>query len=168
MTPQALIACAFVISLCALSLIDLKTMRLPDYLTLPTILICIIFNGVSSNHFISLNHSIAASIIGFTLLWGINKIYFIFTHQHGVGMGDAKLLAAIGALLGIHAAFTALFLASLMGLLGGLIWLKWHRLKLRQAFPFGPYLSVAGIFLVLNYFFNFQLVNTLPIFSYAK
>ena len=168
MNPQIWIACAFTLSFTALSIIDLKTMRLPDYLTLPTIFICILFNSFSSHQFISSTNSIIGSIIGFTLLWGVDRIYFICTNKHGIGMGDGKLLAGVGALLGIHAVFTTLFLASFMGLLGGLIWLKWNRLKLHQSFPFGPYLSIAGVFLVFHYFFNFQFINSFLIFPYAK
>jgi len=63
----------------------------------------------------------------------------------GVGMGDAKLLAALGAWLGAGALPEILLIASLTGLVGGLIWLKWHRSKISHAFPFGPFLAFAGI-----------------------
>jgi leader peptidase (prepilin peptidase)/N-methyltransferase len=60
-------------------------------------------------------------------------------------MGDAKLLAALGAWLGWSTLPSILLMASVTGVLGGIIWLKLRRDHLREAFPFGPFLVIAGI-----------------------
>jgi prepilin signal peptidase PulO-like enzyme (type II secretory pathway) len=60
-------------------------------------------------------------------------------------MGDAKLLAALGSWLGWEVLPSTLLIASITGLLGGIVWLKWHQHKLGNAFPFGPFLAFAGI-----------------------
>lgn len=60
-------------------------------------------------------------------------------------MGDAKLLAALGAWLGWFALPEILLMASLTGLIGGFIWLQWNKQNHRSAFPFGPFLAIAGI-----------------------
>lgn len=60
-------------------------------------------------------------------------------------MGDAKLLAALGAWLGWVALPGILLIASILGLIGGLIWLQWNKQDHRAAFPFGPFLAFAGI-----------------------
>jgi leader peptidase (prepilin peptidase)/N-methyltransferase len=65
--------------------------------------------------------------------------------QDGIGMGDAKLLAALGAWLGWTVLPSLLLIASLAGIVGGLIYLQWKRQNARNAFPFGPFLVFAGI-----------------------
>ncbi len=60
-------------------------------------------------------------------------------------MGDAKLLAALGAWLGWQPLPSILLIASLAGLIGGVVWLAWNKQNHRTAFPFGPFLAIAGI-----------------------
>jgi len=75
----------------------------------------------------------------------MNFVYRALKKQNGIGMGDAKLLAGLGAWLGASALPMVLLVASLTGLIGGLIWLKWQRSQINQVFPFGPFLAFAGI-----------------------
>ena len=67
------------------------------------------------------------------------------TTQHGIGLGDAKLLSALGAWHGISALPNILLVASISGVLGGLLWLRFQKQTIRSAFPFGPFLAFAGI-----------------------
>ena len=60
-------------------------------------------------------------------------------------MGDAKLLAALGAWFGWYTLPSILLVASVSGLIGGLVWLQWKKQNHRSAFPFGPFLAIAGI-----------------------
>jgi leader peptidase (prepilin peptidase)/N-methyltransferase len=84
-------------------------------------------------------------IFGYAFLWGLNFIYYWAKKQHGIGMGDAKLLAALGAWLGASALPEILLISSISGLIGGLIWLRLQEQSIRSAFPFGPFIAIAGI-----------------------
>ena len=128
-----------------LAYIDLRTFRLPDAITLPLILSGLLFNGFSGKGLASLQDSAIGAILGYTSLWLLNLIYRLTKKQDGIGMGDAKLLAALGAWLGCLALPEILLMASLTGLIGGFIWLQWNKQNHHSAFPFGPFLSIAGI-----------------------
>lgn len=124
---------------------DLRTFRLPDVITLPLILLGLLFNGFSNQRFISSQDAIIGAILGYSCLWLLNLLYRMVKKQDGIGMGDAKLLAALGAWLGWFALPSILLMASLTGLIGGIIWLQWNKQNHRSAFPFGPFLAIAGI-----------------------
>ncbi len=134
-----------VLLLIYLAYIDLTSFRLPNALTIPLIFSGLGFNFLASQGFTDPFHALLGSIFGYGLLWVMNFIYRVLKKHDGVGMGDAKLLAALGAWLGAGALPEILLIASLTGLVGGLIWLKWHRSKISHAFPFGPFLAFAGI-----------------------
>jgi len=134
-----------VLLLIYLAYIDLTSFRLPNALTIPLIFSGLGFNFLASQGFTDPFYALLGSIFGYGLLWVMNFIYRVLKKHDGVGMGDAKLLAALGAWLGAGALPEILLIASLTGLVGGLIWLKWHRSKISHAFPFGPFLAFAGI-----------------------
>jgi prepilin signal peptidase PulO-like enzyme (type II secretory pathway) len=134
-----------VLLLIYLAYIDLTSFRLPNALTIPLIFSGLGFNFLASQGFTDPFHALLGGIFGYGLLWVMNFIYRVLKKRNGVGMGDAKLLAALGAWLGAGALPEILLIASLTGLVGGLIWLKWHRSKISHAFPFGPFLAFAGI-----------------------
>ena len=128
-----------------LAYIDLRTFRLPDVITLPLILAGLLVSGLSNQGFVSFQDSAIGSTLGYLSLWLLNSLYRFAKQQDGIGMGDAKLLAALGAWLGWFALPGILLIASLTGLIGGLIWLRWNKQNHRAAFPFGPFLAIAGI-----------------------
>jgi leader peptidase (prepilin peptidase)/N-methyltransferase len=128
-----------------LAYFDLRTFRLPDVITLPLILLGLLFNGLSNESLISFQDSIIGAILGYAGLWLLNLLYRIAKKQDGIGMGDAKLLAALGAWLGWFTLPSILLIASLSGLIGGILWLQWNKQNHRSAFPFGPFLAIAGI-----------------------
>ena len=134
-----------VLTLMYLAYIDLRTFRIPDVITLPLILAGLFFNCLSEKGMVSFQDSVIGAILGYTSLWLLNLLYRLTKKQDGIGMGDAKLLAALGAWLGWLALPGVLLIASLAGLIGGLIWLQWHQQNHRSAFPFGPFLAIAGI-----------------------
>ena len=78
---------------------DLRTFRLPDVITLPLILLGLLFNSLSNQRFISFQDAIIGAILGYSCLWLLNLLYRTVKKQDGIGMGDAKLLAALGAWL---------------------------------------------------------------------
>ena len=128
-----------------LAYIDLRTFRLPDVITFPLILSGLMFSGLFKLGFISFQDSAIGAAVGYTSLWLLNLLYRLVKKQDGIGMGDAKLLAALGAWFGWYALPSILLMASLSGLIGGFIWLQWNKQSHRSAFPFGPFLAIAGI-----------------------
>jgi leader peptidase (prepilin peptidase)/N-methyltransferase len=146
-TPNTLdlIRSLLILILLYLSYIDLRSFRLPDFVTLPLILIGILFNLLSSVGFTDAASAITGAVLGYGSLWLLNRLYRLSKKQDGIGMGDAKLLAALGAWLGWAALPSILLIASASGLIGGLIYLKWRKKSTHHAFPFGPFLAFAGI-----------------------
>ena len=128
-----------------LAYIDLRTFRLPDAITLPLILFGLLFSGFSHLGFVSFQDSVIGATLGYSFLWLLNSLYRLVKQRDGIGMGDAKLLAALGAWLGWFALPGILLVACLTGLIGGFIWLQWNKQHHRSAFPFGPFLAFAGI-----------------------
>jgi len=140
-----LIRVLLIVILLYLSYVDLRSFRLPDSITLPLIIAGIVFNFLSPSHYVDVTDSIIGSLIGYGSLWLLNYLYHLIKQQDGIGMGDAKLLAALGAWLGWSALPSILLIASISGLIGGIIYLKWRQHSSQHAFPFGPFLAFAGI-----------------------
>ena len=140
-----LIRIFLILILAYLAYVDLRTFRLPDLFTLPLIFIGLCFNGFSSLRFVNLETSILGALLGYLLLWLLNRLYRHLKKQDGIGMGDAKLLSALGAWLGWSALPGILLLASLFGIIGGMLWLKLNKQNHGSPFPFGPFLIFAGI-----------------------
>ena len=125
--------------------VDLRSFRLPDFITLPLIIVGLLFNFLSPSSFVDITDSIAGALIGYGSLWLLNCLYRLAKRQDGIGMGDAKLLAALGAWLGWAALPSILLIASISGFIGGIIYLKWRQQSSHHPFPFGPFLAFAGI-----------------------
>lgn len=140
-----LVRILLILILAYLAYVDLRTFRLPDAITIPLIILGMYFNSFPSIQFVALSDSILGALVGYSLLWLLNRLYRHFKKQDGMGMGDAKLLAALGAWLGWGALPSILFLASVTGLIGGMVWLKLNKQSPGSAFPFGPFLVIAGI-----------------------
>jgi len=136
---------ALILALVYLAYVDLRSFRLPDVITLTLIFSGLLVSGFSNLGFISFQDSVIGAILGYSFLWLLNSLYRLTKQRDGIGTGDAKLLAALGAWLGWFALPSILLMASLTGLIGGLIWLQWHKQNHHSAFPFGPFLAIAGI-----------------------
>jgi prepilin signal peptidase PulO-like enzyme (type II secretory pathway) len=128
-----------------LAYIDWHTFRLPNAITLPLIILGITFSWLSDLRLTTLSSAFAGAFLGYMSLWTLNASYRLLKNRNGIGMGDAKLLSALGAWLGWGALPNILLIASAAGIMGGIIWLKWRGHQLQQAFPFGPFLAIAGI-----------------------
>ena len=148
MDPKAsiwIVKALLILALIYLAYIDWRTFRLPNAITLPMIFLGIAFNVISDTRFTNPSNALIGACIGFGSLWILNSSYRLLKGHNGIGMGDAKLLAALGAWLGWSALPSILLTASLTGLVGGIIWLKWRNFQLQEAFPFGPFIVIAGI-----------------------
>ncbi|WP_128113040.1 prepilin peptidase [Polynucleobacter necessarius] len=128
-----------------LAYVDLRSFRLPDAITIPLAICGLCFNALARHPFTDLQNAVLGAILGYTFLWLINYLYRLAQNKDGIGMGDAKLLCALGAWLGWMALPGVLFMASIAGLVGGFIWLYWNKKGYQRAFPFGPFLAFAGI-----------------------
>jgi leader peptidase (prepilin peptidase) / N-methyltransferase len=132
------------------SFIDFKDFILPDWLTLPLIMSGVLFNHFSATSFCSTTASLLGVVIGYGLIRIVDECYFKLKKQHGIGQGDAKLLAAIGAILGWQAIFPILCCAAILGVLVGLILIRFKRFTLQHQIPFGPFLSLFACAFILE------------------
>ncbi|MFM5135479.1 prepilin peptidase [Aeromonas rivipollensis] len=128
--------------LVALTFIDLDKMLLPDQLTLPLLWGGLLFNLVGG--LVPLADAVIGAMAGYLVLWSLYWAFKLLTGKEGMGYGDFKLLAALGAWLGWQALPIVLLLSSLVGaIIGiGLILLRNHHQG--KPIPFGPYLAIAG------------------------
>ncbi|MBL0570723.1 A24 family peptidase [Aeromonas hydrophila subsp. hydrophila] len=128
--------------LVALTFIDLDKMLLPDQLTLPLLWGGLLFNLTGG--FVPLTDAVIGAMAGYLVLWSLYWAFKLLTGKEGMGYGDFKLLAALGAWLGWQAQPIVLLLSSLVGaFIGiGLILLRNHHQN--KPIPFGPYLAIAG------------------------
>jgi leader peptidase (prepilin peptidase)/N-methyltransferase len=144
----AWVACVYGWTLLALAWIDLRTMILPDVLTLPLLAFGLAATGISMPDALP-DHLLAAGLGSLSLAavaWGYRR----FRGRDGLGMGDAKLLAAIGAFLGLNLLPLALLLAACTGLAAaGAAALAGRRMTAATAIPFGPFLALSGWLLFL-------------------
>lgn len=138
--------------LLALSLIDARHKLLPDVLTLPLLGLGLAFNCLG--FFVPLGEAALGAAGGYLFFFGFNRIFFACTGRHGMGGGDFKLLALLGAWGGWRFLPVLILLASAAALLIHLS-LRFIARRLRSRpvekdFPFGPYLAAAGWFLLLQ------------------
>ena len=88
--------------------------------------------------------AILGASIGYALLWIIAKLYYYIRHQEGMGYGDFKMLAVIGAWIGFNAILNTLIIATILGLIVGILQICIKRANLKSALPFGPFLAIGG------------------------
>jgi prepilin signal peptidase PulO-like enzyme (type II secretory pathway) len=135
--------------LIALTVIDIRSFRLPDALTLPLTVLGIGFAQVLG--WASWADRAIAAAVGFLVLFVVRGVYYRVRGRHGLGLGDAKLFAAAGAWTGIEGLAGVLLSGCILALMcvGGLA-MTGRQVSARVAFPFGPFLA-AGIWLVWLY-----------------
>ena len=145
MLIDTLLRSGLILVLIYLAWVDLRTFLLPNKVTYPLVALGLFFNTLTPYALCDLQAAWLGALIGYFALYLINRIYRQFRRQDGLGMGDAKLLAALGSWLGIGSLPLILLVASLLGIIGGLLWLRHHKLSSGHVFPFGPFLGIAGI-----------------------
>ena len=141
-TIQTIFAIFFTWALIALTVIDYDHQLLPDNITLPLLWLGIICNMFGI--FTDIYSSLFGAIFGYLVLWTVYVSFKLVTGKEGMGHGDFKLLAMLGAWLGWQMLPLIIILSSLMGSVvgGGLILFRAHNKS--QPIPFGPYLALAG------------------------
>ena len=143
-----LAALLFVFALVALTFIDADTTLLPDSLTLPLLWLGLLLNVNES--FVPLREAVIGAAAGYLILWSIYWLFKLATGKEGMGYGDFKLLAALGAWLGWKMLLPILLLSSVVGAVVGIVLLILARRGREVPIPFGPYLAAAG-FIALIY-----------------
>lgn len=146
-TPIAVCGMALVAALVALAWIDAETGLLPDLLTLPLVWLGLLVNLHGA--LAPLTQAVLGAVAGYLFLWLIFHAFRLVTGREGMGHGDFKLMAALGAWFGLAAAPSLLLGASLAGVTVGLALRLSGRLGRWQALPFGPYLAAGGILMLL-------------------
>jgi len=129
-------------TLLLLAIIDLECGLLPDGLTLPLLWAGLLFNLWFQR--VPLAEAVLGAAVGYVALWLLFWLFYLGSGREGLGYGDFKLLAAMGAWLGVSALPQVLLLSALTGLLAGGILMLLGRMQRNEALPFGPFLAFSG------------------------
>ena len=140
--PAAAGAMALSGALVALAFIDLDHQYLPDEITLPWLWAGLLLNV--GNTFVSLQEAVIGAAAGYLVLWSVYRIFKAVTGKEGMGYGDFKLLAMLGAWLGWGALPGVILISSVIGAATGLTLIALGRHRREKPIPFGPYLAGAG------------------------
>jgi len=130
-------------ALIALTFIDFDTQLLPDSITLPLLWLGLAFNLAGT--YTTLEQAVIGAMAGYLLLWSIFWLFKLATGKEGMGYGDFKLLAALGAWLGWQSLPAVILLSSLVGAIVGICLIVLARHGRNVPIPFGPYLAAAGL-----------------------
>jgi leader peptidase (prepilin peptidase)/N-methyltransferase len=143
----ALGALCFLWSLIALAFIDIDTQLLPDSITLPLLWTGLLFNLFGT--FTNLDAAVIGAVAGYLILWTVYWLFKLLTGKEGMGFGDFKLLAAIGAWLGWKVLPAVILLSAGAGAAIGIVLILAARHGRGTPIPFGPYLALGGLVAML-------------------
>lgn len=138
-----LLALIFIWALIALTFIDFDTQLLPDSITLPLLWLGLLFNLYGG--FTTLPSAVIGAAAGYLSLWSVYWAFKLVTGKEGMGYGDFKLLAALGAWMGWQMLPAIILLSSLVGAVVGIVLIILARRGKDVPMPFGPYLAGAGL-----------------------
>jgi leader peptidase (prepilin peptidase)/N-methyltransferase len=147
-------AMVFTAFLMSMSGIDLRTQLLPDALTLPLMWLGLI--AASDHLYLAAKPALIGAAVGYASLWSVWWLFKQLTGKEGMGHGDFKLLAAIGAWTGLRGILPTILIASLVGAIVGSVWLALKGRDRATPIPFGPYLAVGGW---IVFFWGEQLID---------
>ena len=147
--PATLLWCAWGAALLALALIDWDTTVLPDSITLPLLWAGLVASGLGWLPGLTLAQALWGAAAGYLSLWSVYWLFKLATGKEGMGYGDFKLLAALGAWLGWQAILPIVLMASVIGAVVGLMMKATGSLREGRFVPFGPFLAGGGLAVVL-------------------
>jgi leader peptidase (prepilin peptidase)/N-methyltransferase len=136
-------ALVFIAAMIALTFIDFDTQLLPDDITLPLVWAGLLIN--INGTFATLSHAVIGAAAGYLILWLVYWAFKLATGKEGMGYGDFKLLAAIGAWFGWQMLPLTILLSSFVGAIVGIALIVLARHGRNVPIPFGPYLATAGV-----------------------
>ena len=143
-TSSALAWCGFSAALLALALIDWDTTLLPDDITLPLLWAGLVIAALGLNPGLKLHDALWGTAFGYVSLWGVYWAFKLITGKEGMGYGDFKLFAALGAWFGWTALVPIILMASVIGAVVGITMKFTSGLREGGYVPFGPFLAGAG------------------------
>jgi leader peptidase (prepilin peptidase) / N-methyltransferase len=146
-TMKTVGALLFTWAIIALAFIDLDTFFLPDDITLPLVWAGLLFNLTGT--YVDITSAVIGAAAGYLVLWTIFWVFKLTTGKEGMGYGDFKLLAAIGAWLGWKMLPLVILLSSFVGAIVGIALIVFARRGRNVPIPFGPYLAIAGLIALL-------------------
>jgi leader peptidase (prepilin peptidase) / N-methyltransferase len=147
--PSTLMWCAVGAVLLTLALIDWDTTVLPDALNLPLMWAGLIAAALGWLPTLTLAQSLWGAVVGYLSLWSVYWVFKLVTGKEGMGYGDFKLLAALGAWLGAPAILPIVLMASVIGAVVGLVMKATASLREGRYVPFGPFLAGGGLVVML-------------------
>jgi leader peptidase (prepilin peptidase) / N-methyltransferase len=133
---------AFACALIVLFAIDLEHHLLPNVITLPGIVAGLIVSAVVPP---GIRDSVLGALLGGGVLWAIGEAYFRYSGQEGMGGGDVKMLAMVGAFLGWQLVLVTLVLSSVAGSIIGLLVIAVRRGGMKLALPYGTFLALGAL-----------------------
>ena len=139
---QAIAGLAFTWLLLAMSGVDARTQLLPDSMTLPLLWLGLLLSLVPL--FVAPAQAIVGAAVGYLALWLVYWGFKLLTGKEGMGHGDFKLLAALGAWMGVMSLLPIVLLSSLVGAIVGVVMLSMRGQDRSVPIPFGPFLAAAG------------------------
>ncbi len=161
-------ALSFVLFLIPIAFIDFEKKIIPDSLSLGLLFLGWLFALIKLNPLFDFKHSVISGLSGIGLLFLINELYYLVSHRDGMGMGDFKLMGAIGAYLGYESFYSVILSASVIGIAVVFCYFLYGKLfkkdiktpeeLMKWEIPFGPFLCL-GALLYLYDFFRFVPFN---------
>jgi leader peptidase (prepilin peptidase)/N-methyltransferase len=145
---QSIAALVLVWALIALTLVDFDTQLLPDNITQPLLWLGLLVN--SFGVFTDLHSALIGAVAGYLILWSVYWLFKLLTQKEGMGYGDFKLLAALGAWLGWKSLPLIILLSSVVGAAVGIALIVLARQGRNVPIPFGPYLAGGGLIALLG------------------
>ena len=139
----------FTWSLLVLTLIDFDHQLLPDDITIPLLWLGLLVNALDLGVGVSLDDAVIGAIAGYLVLWAFYWVFKLTTNKEGMGYGDFKLLAALGAWMGWQSLLPIIILSSVVGAVSGIIMIIALGRDKSVPMPFGPYLSGAGFIMLI-------------------
>ena len=142
-SSMAVASWVIILALVALTFIDLDTYLLPDDITLPLLWLGLLYN---LNHgFTDISSAVVGAALGYLILWAVYWLFKLVTGKEGMGYGDFKLLAALGAWFGWQLLPAVILLSSIAGSIIGILLIVLTKHGREKPIPFGPYLALGGI-----------------------
>jgi leader peptidase (prepilin peptidase)/N-methyltransferase len=153
-TFTGLIYFMFIAALIVITFIDIDHQIIPNEISLPGIAAGLVFSFFIPT--LTFSNSLIGIIAGGGSLWLVATLYLLLTHREGMGFGDVKLLAMIGAFIGWKGVVVTIFTGSAIGTIVGITTMLIKRKDMKMAIPFGPFLSIGAI---IYLFFGQALIN---------
>ena len=158
--PALFGALLFTWALIALTMIDVDHQLLPDEITLPLLWLGLLLNTQAV--YVDLPSAVIGAVSGYLILWSVYWLFKLITGKEGMGYGDFKLLAALGAWMGWQSLHMIILMSSLVGACVGIALLLFKRQGRDVPIPFGPYLAAAGWITLL---WSDQIMQAVPLLN---